>query len=140
MPLRPVALLAVIVAIALAACGDDGEPEGEPTTAEPGSRKLSSAERNLVLESESAIVSYCRKRALALTDPSKRPTVAQQARALDGVDALIELARVKPMAKLRSGVGVRLFLGDLAENLEGVNCDPAIVARLDEGLAQLESG
>ena len=30
-----------------------------------------------------------------------------------------------------------LFLGDLAEDLEGSNCDPRLVARIDQGLAAL---
>lgn len=140
MTTRRVALIAVLGVIATAACGDDGEPQGESSRPKPGSQRLSPAERDLVLQSESAIVSFCRKRAVALTDPSKRPTVGQQTHALEGVDALIELARRKPAAKFRSGVDVRLFLGDLTENLEGANCDPAIVARLDAGLAQLEPG
>jgi len=138
---RPVVLFSVIAAIAIAGCGEEeSEPAGDAPPDDADVRRLTSAERDLVLESEAAILGYCSSRAQALTDPSKRPTVAQQTRALEGVDALVELAAAKPSAELRSGSDVRLFVSDLAENLEGSNCDPAIIARLDAGLAQLESG
>ena len=83
------------------------------------------------------IVDYCRRRALGLTDPQKRPTAGQQASALEAVDAMLGLAGEKPDAKVGQGVEVSLFLGDLTENLEGSNCDPLIVGRLQQGLASL---
>jgi hypothetical protein len=126
----------VTVCVALAACG--GDEEDAATTTSPASpAALTRAERDLVGESESAIVEYCRRRALALTDPAKRPTAAQQADAIEAVDALIDLAAAKPEARLRPGVEVRLYVGDLTENLEGANCDPLILGRLQEGLAAL---
>jgi hypothetical protein len=36
-------------------------------------------------------------------------------------------------------VEVRLFVGDLAENLEGANCDPTIVEHLDAGLSSISA-
>jgi hypothetical protein len=135
---RVVAAALALCAVTAGACGDDGTTgeESPPKSAGSASR-LTLDERRLVSDSEAAIQLYCRKRALALTDPDKRPTVGQQARALEAVDALVALADEKPAARLRRGVDVRLFLGDLAENLEGSNCDPAIVARLDEGISTL---
>ncbi|MGH2819111.1 MAG: hypothetical protein ACRDJ5_00505, partial [Actinomycetota bacterium] len=84
-----------------------------------------------------SIVDYCRRRALSLTDPDRRPTVRQQAEAFRAIDDLVALAGEKPRARVRRGVDVSLFLGDLTENLEGANCDPQILARLREGLATL---
>jgi hypothetical protein len=127
-----------LAAITLAACGDGEEPTSTAeatTTARPG--PLTTEERNLVEDSEQAIVAYCRRSALALTRPRKRPTVNQQSRALEAVDALLELASEKPDARLSAGADVRLFVGDLTENLEGANCDPGVIARLDQGLAAL---
>jgi hypothetical protein len=128
--------LAVWLCAALGACG--GDEEDAATTTPPGSpAALTRAERDLVGDSESAIVEYCRRRALALTDPAKRPTAAQQADAIEAVDALIALAQRKPQARVKPRVEVRLFVGDLTENLEGANCDPLILGRLQEGLATL---
>jgi hypothetical protein len=133
-----VAAALMLCALTVAACGDGGTT-GEERAPEPAgsATRLTEDERRLVADSEAAIQLYCRKRALALTDPGKRPTVDQQARALEAVDALIALARQKPAARLRRGVGIRLFVGDVTENLEGSNCDPQIVARLQQGLSSL---
>jgi hypothetical protein len=131
--------VAVTLCVALAACGGNGEDAATTTSPEaPGA--LTHAERDLVRDSESAIVEYCRRRALALTDPAKRPTAAQQADAIEAVDALISLAERKPQAQVRPRVEVRLFVGDLTENLEGSNCDPLILGRLQQGLASLPPG
>jgi hypothetical protein len=136
--LRATARLLVIGALAaaavLAGCGEDDDFASTAATS-PG--ELTASERDLLADSEAAIVDYCRRRALALTDPEKRPTAAQHARALDAVDATIGLARERPEAEVMPGVEVSLFLGDLTENLQGSNCDPQIVARLDAGLASL---
>lgn len=134
---RQAAVGLALAAITLAACGDGEEPTSpaEITTTRPG--PLTAEQRKLVESSEQAIVAYCRRSALALTRPRKRPTVNQQSRALEAVDALLELAREKPDARLGAGVDVRLFVSDLTENLEGSNCDPGVIARLDQGLAAL---
>jgi hypothetical protein len=135
---RVVTAALALCAVTAGACGDDRTTEKEPPSEPAGSAtRLTADERRVVSESEAAIQLYCRKRALALGDPDKGPTVGQQARALEAVDALVALADEKPAASLAPGVDVRLFLGDLAENLEGSNCDPAIVARLDEGISTL---
>ena len=139
--MRAAARLLVIGALlgstALAGCGDDEDAAGTTTTSAGASAELTSAERDLVSDSEAAIVDYCRRRALGLTDADKRPTAGQQARALEAVDAMVGLAGDKPKAEVRRGVEVSLFLGDLTENLEGSNCDPLIVGRLQQGLASL---
>ncbi len=92
----------------------------------------------LIDGSERAIDLYCRRQALRLVEPRKQPTVGQHARAFEAVDALVELARDKPRARVRRGEDVELFVSDLAENLDGSNCDPAVVSRLNQGLAGAE--
>jgi hypothetical protein len=126
---------ALAAATVLAGCGEDDDLTSTTTTSAAGG--LTSSERDLLVDSEDAIVDYCRRRALALTDPQKRPTAGQQASALEAVDAMVSLASEKPDAKVGQGVEVSLFLGDLTENLEGSNCDPLIVGRLQQGLASL---
>ena len=126
---------ALLAATVLAGCGEDEDLASTTTTSSPA--ELTGSERDLLADSEAAIVDYCRRRALGLTDSDERPTAAQQARALDAVDAMMGLAREKPEAEVMPGVEVSLFLGDLTENLQGSNCDPQIVARLDAGLASL---
>jgi hypothetical protein len=128
---RSIALAAVL---ALVAAGCGGSDDDATTTPVPGPAKLSGAERAALERDEAAIVRYCSARALSLTDPSERPTVAQQARALKAVDAIVALAVETPEANVRPKVDARLYLGDLVENLEGSNCDPLIVGRLEQGL------
>jgi len=121
------------VACALTAgCGDSGEEA--TTTAATGATHLTAAERERLRADEAAIARYCSARALALTDPGERPTVAQQARALEAVDAIVALAVESPEVKVKPRVDARLHLGDLIENLEGSNCDPLILGRLEQGL------
>jgi hypothetical protein len=136
---RPVAaVVAASLALLAAGCGDDAdEPTAVTAPSAAESARLSASERDLVEESEDAIVDYCAQRALGLTDPGEAPTAGQQARALDAVDDLIALAAEKPEARYRPSADVRVFAGDLTENLEGSNCDPLIVGRLQEGLASL---
>ena len=138
---RALALALACATPALAGCGGGSD---EPTTfreQSPSSvSKLTGEEERLVERSERTITLYCKKRARALTDPSRRPTVGEQARALEAVDALAGLAGAKPGAELRPGLDVRTYLGDIAENLEGANCDPQIIDRIDLGLAETAPG
>ncbi len=90
-----------------------------------------------MIRSERVVQRYCGKLALALTGQRKPPSVAEQGRALAATDRLIELARNKPAASLEGGADMRLFLGDLAEDLEGSNCDQRLVQRIDQALATL---
>jgi hypothetical protein len=127
-----------IGAIALGACGGGDEETGtaEPTTTAVG-EPLTAAERKLVEDSEGAIIAYCNRAAVAVTGTAEPPTAKQRRRAFDAVDDLVALAGEKPGARVARGVDVELFLGDLAENLQGANCDPAVVSRIDAGLAAL---
>jgi hypothetical protein len=129
---------AALWAVALAGCGGDaGSSTGISTTTvvTPAPQRLNASERRLIADSEGAIEVYCRRSTLALVKPRRRPTSAQQERAFESVDKLIALAQEKPAALVRREVDVRLLLSDLAEDLEGSNCDPAIISRIDQGLA-----
>ena len=133
----------LLVALALlpSGCGDEGSTTtapSEPTTAEaPAPQRLSGADRDRVRRSEAAILGYCERAALAATGTGEAPSARQRARALDAVDDLVALAGDEPDAILRAGVDLRLFVGDLTEDLQGANCDPEIVTRLDAGLASI---
>lgn len=90
-------------------------------------------------ESRLAIRSYCRRIALFLSGKQGRPTAADTQRAYDAVDRLIALARENPEARYRGQDTMRQVVGDTAEDLEGTNCSPALVRRLEQGLAILPS-
>lgn len=136
--MRPALAIAVGLSLmTIASCGD--ESSQPPSTAPTGTaaKRLTSAEQALVTRSERAVQRYCGKLALSVTGQAQPPSAAEQGRAFAATDRLIELAREKPAARIQTGVDMGLFLGDLAENLEGSNCDPRLVERLDQALATL---
>jgi hypothetical protein len=136
---RRLGALVVALALAPAGCGDD-EPttdQTEPTTTAPVAQRLTASDRERVRRSEAAILAYCERAAVAATGAREPPSARRRAAALDAVDDLVAVARAKPDATVKPGVDLRLFVGDLTENLQGANCDPAIVARLDTGLASI---
>jgi hypothetical protein len=122
--------------MAIASCGDGGS-SGATGTAPAGgaAKRLTADEQAVVTRSDRTVERYCGDLALSLTGQRKPPSVGEQGRAFAATDRLIELAREKPTAPLETGVEMGLFLGDLAEDLEGSNCDPRLVARIDQGLA-----
>jgi hypothetical protein len=134
-------LASLLVALALLPAGCDDEESttapSEPTAQAPGPQRLSGADRDRVRRSEAAILGYCERAALAVTGTGEAPSARQRARALDAVDDLVALAGEEPDAILRAGVDLRLFVGDLTEDLQGANCDPEIITRLDAGLASI---
>jgi hypothetical protein len=138
---RPRLTAAVLVTVALAGCGGTDEDEGEDqppgTTVKVESSRLTAEERRLVRRSEASIVAYSRRAAVAVTGARSPPSARERGQALQSVDRLLELAAEKPTATVARGVDVRLFTGDLAENLEGANCDPAVIDRIEAGLASL---
>ena len=73
----------------------------------------------------------------SLVDPKAAPSARQERRAFAAADALVALAAEKPGAPLGAGQDTRLFVSDVLENLQGSNCDPRIVARLEQGLAAI---
>jgi hypothetical protein len=123
----------------LGGCGGD---EGSPATTETSpptlrEQRLTAEERDLARRSEREIAAYCRRLALSVAGERKSPSPRQEASAFAAADRLIGLARRKPAAEIETGVDLRLKLGDIAENLEGSNCDPRIVARLEAGFASV---
>jgi hypothetical protein len=124
--------------VAIASCGDGSSPGTTGTTpAGSAAKRLTAAEQALVTRSDRTVGRYCGRLALSLTG-QRRPTSAEeQSRAFAATDHLIELASEKPAARVDTGVDMGLFLGDLAENLEGSNCDSRLVERIDQALATL---
>jgi hypothetical protein len=141
----PVRIIAFAVALSLlaASCGDSGDggtasvAETTVTTPPPRHRPLAPAEVAQVDRIERRVQGYCLRASRALGGVGEAPSQAELEAALDGIDRLAELARQNPYAVLPNGVGLRLTLGDIAEDLEGENCSPEIQARIDEQLATL---
>jgi hypothetical protein len=124
--------------LAIASCGDGESPQSAGTTPTgAATKRLTADEQALVTRSHRTVERYCGRLALALTGRRELPSAEEAGRAFTAVDRLIELAREKPAARLATGVDMGLFLGDLAEDLEGSNCDPRLVERLDQALATL---
>lgn len=137
--MRPALATAVGLSLmAIASCGDGGSPGTAGTTpAGTAAKRLTADEQALVTRSDRTVKLYCGHLALSLTGQSKPPSAEEQGRAFAATDRLIELAREKPVAALETGVDMGLFLGDLAEDLEGSNCDSRLVERIDQALATL---
>ena len=119
----------------LVACGGGGGDSGGATNAVP--KRLTEGEIQQVRRSQRAIVAYCNQFARSALSGRGAPSEGAQERAFGAVDSLIALARSKPGASYRTGVDMRVLLGDTAEDLEGSNCDERLVARLDQALAGL---
>jgi hypothetical protein len=47
---------------------------------------------------------------------------------------LATLARARPFDLVQVGVDTRLYVGDLIEDLGNVDCDPGLIAKLEEGV------
>jgi hypothetical protein len=137
--MRPALATAVAVSLlAVAACGDGGSSTTASTTvADAAAKRLTPAEQTAVSRSERAVQRYCGRLALSAIGQGKPPSGSEQAEAFAATGRLIELARLKPTAPLEGGVRMNLFLGDLAEDLEGSNCDPRLIERIDQALATL---
>jgi hypothetical protein len=132
-------LAASVVAASLLVGGCGGDEGGGPstTTASGPPSRLVAAERRRVLEAERAIAAYCDRVAAAAIGQAELPPRREQRRALARVDRLIELAARDPAAEIETGVSMRLFISDLAEDLQGSNCDRRLVELLDAALAGL---
>ena len=125
-----------VAALCGALAGCSGEDRTD-TPREPAPSALTAAERRSVAGYERRIQEHCFRVASSLTDPSAAPSAAQQRRAFEAADRFGALAARKPTAELDVGQDLRLFLGDVIENLEGSNCDPRMRARLGEALRKI---
>ncbi len=121
------AFVAIVVA---AGCGGQDAERAEP--AAPS--KLTAQERRLVATYEARIAQHCVRVARSLVDRAAAPSPAQQRRAFEAADALAALVASKPTAPVDVGQDLRLYLSDVVENLEGSNCDPRMVSRLEDAL------
>ena len=126
--MRVAPLLAVF---ALIGCGDS------PDAAPPQPQKLTADERRLLVTYEGRIQQHCVRVARSLVDPARAPTPAQEQRAFAAADDLAALVGRKPRAEVDVGQDLRLYLSDVIENLEGSNCDPRMIARLEGWLARI---
>jgi hypothetical protein len=137
-------LLAVgaAVAILLGACGDEeSEPEqpaagAEAKELEPEAKqRLTAAERDRAFDAQRTLSIYCARLGAALVGERRPPSEREEREAFEAVDFLVRLAHEKPAARVLVGVETGLFASDVAENLEGLGCDPRLVAELERGVA-----
>lgn len=126
-----------VIAATLAACGEQPpRTVPEPAPAPPAT----AAERRQLRQAEDRIVRHCVAVTRSIVDPEAAPAPAEQARAFAAADRLVATVRANPRADLGAGQDMRLFLADVIENLEGSNCDPRMIDRLERGLATVPPG
>lgn len=144
---RPTAVLlngAIVALLALAALGCGGSDGDDETGSAPGETSagpaqvadVSPAGVKTIQRARDEVAAYCRRVAAAL-GKGTAPTPAAFTRVNEALDKLVNLAAEQPEAATADGTTPRLALGDLAENLEGTNCDERLVARIDQALATL---
>jgi hypothetical protein len=121
--------LIVAAALLLTACGSGGDP---PRPSEQ--QRLTAPERAAVDSGRAAIRAYCRRLGLHLAGRGGAPSDAVRDRALVGAREIASVARRKPGAPYEQGIAVRTLAADIAEDLEGTNCSPALVVELRRGL------
>ena len=132
-PIAAAALASGLVILAATGCGgSDGEPERPPPPP-----RLSAAELRLVKTYEGRIQTHCVRVARSLVNPRAAPSPSEERRAFEAADALAALAARKPTAPVDVGQDLRLYLSDVVENLQGSNCDPRMLARLERALAAI---
>jgi hypothetical protein len=137
---RKAVLAALATGLLALAAGCGGEASEGPATPEPATEtpaKLTAQERRLVSSYEGAIESHCVRVSQSLVDPPAAPSLRQEEAAFEAADELVALAADKPTAPYGPGQDLRLFVSDVVENLEGSNCDPRMIARLEQGLAEI---
>lgn len=127
------------VALTLAACGSEDEPSAVTIGDAPPAAELTAAERRRFDRAVRAVQRHCRIWARY----RERGAVMPAERSSPGIEAageLIELVRSKPRAPIGRSADVRLRVGDIAESVEGANCDPRLESRLDQGIAEAVTG
>ena len=136
MKARVISVLAAAV-LAAAGCGDSDEREGTTaarTVTEPA--PLSAAEVAILDRTRAEVDSYCVHVGDRVSE-GREPEAARFDRVVNEVERLESLADYKPLAPAPDGSTPRFALGDIAEDLEGSNCDSRLARRIDEALAAL---
>lgn len=87
-----------------------------------------------------AVQEHCAIVARYLAGRRAPPTAEEFERVVAALDRLAERAELSPQATIADGSTPRLALGDIAEDLEGSNCDSRLVDRIDTALAGLPPG
>jgi hypothetical protein len=130
------AVLSLLAAALIASgCGAD-ETTTSVSTATSPQENLTREELTLIERAEAEVAAYCRGVAAAVAR-GEAPNARSFARVTLVLEQLGELAAAKPDSETGDGSSPRLALGDIAENLEGTNCDARLVARIDEALARI---
>ncbi len=128
-------LAPLIAMLALAGCGADAG--GPPPEAPRTPQRLTADERRLLRVYEGRIQAHCVRVARSLVDSREGPSPAQARRAFAAADMLAAIVARKPRAEVDVGQDALLYLSDVVENLEGSNCDPRMIARLERSLAAI---
>lgn len=139
-------LLAVLGALVVAGCGEEdpgpeaaADTEVVTQTVLTPAPDLSPAGMRVIQRARGAVAAHCRQVAAALEEGGTPPQDSFE-KATAELDELARLATEQPEAEAEDGTTPRLALGDIAENLEGTNCDQRLVARIDEALATVPAG
>ena len=127
--------------ILMGGCGSD-EPETDDATAitqtaAQSPQRLAGAEVRVVERTQQEVIAYCQHVAEVVQTPGRVPAPQRFARVNAAIEELAGLAAEKPDAETPDGISARLALGDIAENLEGTNCDNRLVERINAELAEL---
>jgi hypothetical protein len=120
-------LAAVLAAVCVAGCGDEGSERTPVVPPAP----LTAQERRGEDRAVAEIRAYCRGLARSLATGRDRPS---QAAAITAARRIAALAERKPEATYRGSQTARTLAADLAEDLEGTNCSQLLVAELARGL------
>ena len=127
-------LTTILAAALLGACGAS-EPRARPAPTPAAARSATEDERRALRRAEARIQRHCVAVSRSVVDPEAAPSPAERERADAAADRLVAVVRANPRADLGAGQDLRLFLADVIENLEGSNCDPRMIERLERGLA-----
>ena len=134
---RATAVVATVTALALVtgACGDGDGATTETIQQAP----LTPAEMKVIDGAREAVDGYCVEVAAALSG-ERAVTEPARERATAAIDRLAALAARNPDATAPDGTDASLALSDIAEFLEGSNCDSRLIERIEEQLGAIEDG
>lgn len=118
-------------------CGESGEETGSapnvPAVAPPPAPEA-------IADARAAVREHCAIVAGYLAGRRAPPTAEEFDRVSESIDRLAARAELSPQATSADGSTPRLALGDIAEDLEGSNCDSRLVKLIDDRLATLPPG